>query len=142
MARSSPSGWRRRKWRRSPSGSASCLRPRTYRTQPPRPTGPIHLRSSPASELFRVGLLAIGWDQSTLTVEARPIDEAGEYAEVGDDDPDGPDVVRVQLSPQQGVEFVRVATTLVAAGRPACPFCGQPLDPAGHFCPASNAHLN
>lgn len=96
----------------------------------------------PVIELFRIGLLAIGWDRSTLTVEARPIDEAGEYAEVDDDDPDGPDVVRVQLSTEQGVEFVRVASTLVAAGRPACPFCGQPLDPTGHFCPASNGHLN
>ncbi len=98
----------------------------------------------PRTELFRIGLLAIGWDGdgSALTVEARPIDEDGEYAEVADDDPTGPDLLRVRLSPSEGLQFANAAATLVSAGRPACPFCGQPLDPSGHFCPRSNGHLN
>jgi uncharacterized repeat protein (TIGR03847 family) len=98
----------------------------------------------PRTELFRIGLLAIGWDGdgSALTVEARPIDEEGEYVEVADDDPSGPDLLRVRLSPEEGLQFADAAATLVAAGRPACPFCGQPLDPSGHFCPRSNGHLN
>jgi hypothetical protein len=37
---------------------------------------------------------------------------------------------------------VRRAEALVSAGRPACPFCGQPLDPTGHFCPRDNGQLN
>ena len=28
----------------------------------------------------------------------------------------------------------------VAAGRPPCPLCGQPLDPEGHTCPRLNGH--
>lgn len=28
----------------------------------------------------------------------------------------------------------------VAAGRPPCPLCGQPLDPEGHACPRLNGH--
>src|SRR5688500_12889188 len=28
----------------------------------------------------------------------------------------------------------------VAAGRPPCPLCGQPLDPDGHTCPRLNGH--
>jgi uncharacterized repeat protein (TIGR03847 family) len=28
----------------------------------------------------------------------------------------------------------------VAAGRPPCPLCGQPLDPQGHACPRLNGH--
>jgi uncharacterized repeat protein (TIGR03847 family) len=28
----------------------------------------------------------------------------------------------------------------VAAGRPPCPLCGQPLDPQGHTCPRLNGH--
>ena len=28
----------------------------------------------------------------------------------------------------------------VAAGRPPCPLCGQPLDPGGHTCPRLNGH--
>ena len=34
----------------------------------------------------------------------------------------------------------RAAEALVAAGRPPCPICGQPLDPDGHVCPRSNGH--
>jgi len=101
-------------------------------------------RVEPTPELFRVGLLAIGWDDKTsrLTIEARPIDDAGEYAETPDDDPDGPDLLRVQLSPEQGLEYVRHVAALVAAGRPTCPFCGEPLDPSGHFCTRANGQLN
>ncbi len=29
---------------------------------------------------------------------------------------------------------------VVAAGRRPCPFCGAPIDPAGHVCPRSNGH--
>ncbi len=29
---------------------------------------------------------------------------------------------------------------LVEAGRPPCPLCGYPLDPAGHSCPRTNGH--
>ena len=28
--------------------------------------------------------------------------------------------------------------SVVAAGRPACPFCTLPLDPDGHICPRQN----
>jgi uncharacterized repeat protein (TIGR03847 family) len=100
--------------------------------------------SEPMVELFRVGVLALGWDPETrsLTVEARPIDEAGEYPEVPDDDPDGPDLLRVRLDPEEAGRFATAAAALVQAGRPACPFCGQPLEPTGHFCVAMNGNPN
>lgn len=108
--------------------------------QPGRPAG----LEQPFVELFQVGLIAIGWDPDlgVLLVEARPVDAAGEYPEVPDDDPDGPDLLRVRLSRRQARQFTIGASALVAAGRPACPFCGQPLDPAGHFCPKMNGHPN
>jgi ribosomal protein L24E len=28
------------------------------------------------------------------------------------------------------------------SGRPACPFCGQPIEPTGHFCARGNGQLN
>jgi uncharacterized repeat protein (TIGR03847 family) len=95
-------------------------------------------------ELFRVGVLALGWDPETrsLTVEARPIDEAGEYPEVPDDDPNGPDLLRVRLSPEGAARFATTAAALVQAGRPTCPFCGEPLDPSGHFCVRMNGNPN
>jgi uncharacterized repeat protein (TIGR03847 family) len=98
----------------------------------------------PMVELFRVGLLALGWDpdSSSMTVEARPIDEDGAYPEVPDEDPEGPDLLRVRLSAKEAGEFAVAAAALVQAGRPACPFCGEPLDPAGHFCVRMNGHPN
>ncbi|MBV9291748.1 MAG: DUF3090 family protein, partial [Frankiales bacterium] len=32
------------------------------------------------------------------------------------------------------------ALRVVAAGRPPCPLCGNPLDPQGHVCPRQNGH--
>jgi uncharacterized repeat protein (TIGR03847 family) len=100
--------------------------------------------TEPMVELFRVGVLALGWDPKTasVTVEARPIDEAGEYPEVPDDDADGPDLRRVRLSPSEAASFATTAAALVQAGRPTCPFCGEPLDPTGHFCVRMNGNPN
>ena len=44
------------------------------------------------------------------------------------------------LRPDAAASFVRRARTLVAAGRPPCPFCLQPLDPDGHVCPRANGY--
>ncbi len=46
----------------------------------------------------------------------------------------------VRLTPGAAREFVRRSQALVAAGRPPCPFCQQPLDPQGHVCPRSNGY--
>jgi hypothetical protein len=32
------------------------------------------------------------------------------------------------------------ALEVVAAGRPRCQFCGYPLEPENHICPAMNGH--
>ena len=53
-----------------------------------------------------------------------------------------PDLLRVRIGPAEARDFVRRAEALVSAGRPACPFCGQPLNPEGHFCPRRNGQLN
>jgi uncharacterized repeat protein (TIGR03847 family) len=46
----------------------------------------------------------------------------------------------VRLTPQATRQFIERARRVVAAGRPACPLCGQPLDPAGHLCPRHNGY--
>lgn len=91
----------------------------------------------PTVELFRVGAMALAWDATTaqIVIEAQPLSDDGEFAEVSDQSPTGPDLLRVRVEPARARDFVRRAASLVAAGRPACPFCGQPLDPTGHFCP-------
>jgi uncharacterized repeat protein (TIGR03847 family) len=46
--------------------------------------------------------------------------------------------VRFWLSHEQVVAFSTQAEKVLAAGRPLCPRCGLPMDPAGHPCPVMN----
>ena len=34
--------------------------------------------------------------------------------------------------------FVKRAEQVIGAGRPDCPFCGNPVDPDGHLCVRAN----
>ena len=125
------------------AGGVAAGKEAVERTRAER-TGADGALETPLVELFRVGVLALGWEPETASVfvEARPVSEDGDYPEVADDDPEGPDLLRVRLDGDGARRFAIRAAALVAAGRPACPFCGQPLDPAGHFCPRMNGHLN
>ena len=85
------------------------------------------------------------WTDSTrqrVMIEAQTEDAGGEYLEVADADDEGPDLMRVRLAPEQAHAFVGRAERLVAGGRPTCPYCGEPLDPSGHFCARSTGLLN
>lgn len=107
----------------------------------------------PLNEAFRAGTLSLGWDtvDDLVVLEARELvdededeaDEGGEDDEgfADEDTEDGPDLVRVRLTPAAAREFIARALRVVAAGRPPCPLCGQPLDPQGHLCPRRNGHL-
>jgi uncharacterized repeat protein (TIGR03847 family) len=106
----------------------------------------------PIVEEFRVGTMALAWDgaDERVVVEAQaqtPEDEeppdppiAGDDVEDGEAEVEGPDLLRVRLSGAQARAFAKRAMAVVAAGRPACPFCGLPLDPAGHICPRQNGY--
>jgi uncharacterized repeat protein (TIGR03847 family) len=108
----------------------------------PPPDGPT--LELPVVEAFRVGALALAWDaeRREMVIEAQPISEEGAYVEVGDADPDGPDLFRVRLPIEAARAFARQAEDLVQSGRPTCPFCGQPIDERGHLCPRTNPNLN
>jgi len=91
----------------------------------------------PIVEEFRVGAMALGWDEASrrVVVEAHAVTEDGEEVpDIADDDTDGPDTLRVWLDPAHRARHV------VSAGRPPCPFCTQPLDPDGHICPRANGY--
>jgi uncharacterized repeat protein (TIGR03847 family) len=98
----------------------------------------------PVGELFRAGALALTWngDAERVVIEAQPLDQSTAYREVPDEDPDGPDLLRVSIGTGHARGFVARAAEVVAGGRPLCPFCGQPLEATGHFCPRSNGQLN
>lgn len=111
---------------------------------PPSAAPGGHGLEEPIVELFRVGAMALAWDPGSeaLVIEAQTPTDDGEYAELPDDADDGPDLLRVRIDAPSARAFVQHAETLLSAGRPACPFCGQPLDPQGHFCPRGNGQLN
>lgn len=103
-----------------------------------------HPLEEPVVELFRVGAMALAWDPEAeaVVIEAQTPTDDGDYVELPDDADEGPDLLRVRIAPAEARGFARRAEALVAAGRPNCPFCGQPLDPAGHFCTRNNGQLN
>jgi uncharacterized repeat protein (TIGR03847 family) len=110
--------------------------------EPTADTSPL---DEPLVEAFRAGSLTLGWDggAGVVLVEARAQDENGEAIDPDDDDDedeDGPDLLRVRFSAEAARTFVERATRVVAAGRPPCPLCGNPLDPQGHICPRRNGH--
>ena len=43
-------------------------------------------------------------------------------------------------APEETRAFIERARRVVAAGRPRCPLCGQPLNPTGHICPRHNGY--
>lgn len=56
----------------------------------------------------------------------------------GDEGADDAPSIRLWLSHQQAVALSKQAETVLTAGRPLCPRCGLPMDPAGHPCPVLN----
>lgn len=97
----------------------------------------------PIVEEFRVGAMALGWDEATsrVVIEAHAVTEDGvEIPDINDDEADGPDTLRVWMTAPYARAFAERARVVVAAGRPACPFCSQPLDPDGHVCPRANGY--
>jgi uncharacterized repeat protein (TIGR03847 family) len=98
---------------------------------------------APIVEEFRVGAMALGWDEANrlVVIEAHAVaEEDMETPDIGDDDVEGPDTLRVWVTPAYARAFAERARTVVSAGRPPCPFCSQPLDPAGHICPRANGY--
>lgn len=106
----------------------------------PEDTAPL---DAPVEEEFRVGSLGLAWDADgeRCVVEAlAQSDEGDPEVEPLTDVEEGPDALRVRLPLAMARDFVRRALRVVAAGRPPCPLCGLPLDPAGHVCPRQNGH--
>jgi uncharacterized repeat protein (TIGR03847 family) len=48
--------------------------------------------------------------------------------------------IRVFATREQMLSLSRHGAAVAARGRPTCQFCGNPIDPEGHVCPAMNGH--
>lgn len=90
----------------------------------------------PVEPLFRVGQLGLGYDpeEDLVAMELRELaQEEGVPAE-------GLSVVRLWCTRSQIRALANWGLEIASRGRPLCPQCGQPMDPAGHFCARKNGH--
>ena len=108
----------------------------------------------PFEPAWAVGALGLGYDESSdrlvvVANEAVEQEEAdGEEAAETEtrEEPETPEApegatARFLITRAQASAFVERARALLKAGRPICPMCQQPKDPAGHVCPRSNGHV-
>jgi uncharacterized repeat protein (TIGR03847 family) len=99
---------------------------------------------NPVEEEFRVAAMALAYDTDSglVIIEAQAPAESPEAAEATllEDTDDGPDALRVRLAHAAAAAFIERAKRVVSAGRPPCPLCNEPLDPAGHVCPRHNGY--
>jgi uncharacterized repeat protein (TIGR03847 family) len=95
--------------------------------------------------LFRARLIGLGFDPERelvlleLRERAEEDDDEGEAdVAMGADDEDEGYVARVYATRAQVRAMAARGVEAVAGGRPPCPLCEQPMDPAGHRCPRWN----
>ena len=103
-------------------------------------SGPLVM---PVDSEFRVGTMGLGWDAEAqcVVVELLAVSEpAIDASVILDDAEEGPDAVRVFLSPESARQFAVRSDLVISAGRPPCPLCDEPLDAAGHLCVRTNGY--
>jgi len=107
------------------------------------------LLREPTVPLFRARLIGLGFDPERelvlLELRERAADEDADDGEPPDlDDLDDADdeetgyVARIHATRAQVRAMAERGVEAVAGGRPPCPLCELPMDPAGHWCPRWN----
>jgi uncharacterized repeat protein (TIGR03847 family) len=111
-----------------------------------RPEDPDEVAAAGAAEMrlreplvpdFRVGRLQLVYDPERDRVVVAATELAGGEDEAEDE---GGQEVHLVATRAQLRRLASHGASVVAAGRPACPVCGNPMDPDGHVCPAMNGH--
>ncbi len=100
-----------------------------YGTQP-EPYEPAE--SAPATPMveFKVGQLSLGYETDSRMFVLLVHDS--------EDDPEGPATFTCLASATQIRALSQRIESVVSAGRPTCPVCGDPIDAEGHFCVRQN----
>src|SRR6478752_7537524 len=101
-----------------------------------------------ASELndamIRAGTMTLSWDPSDerVVIEVFPYTEAAvvspEQLDEDLEEPEPDEIFLVRIPAGAARAFVKRAEQVLEAGRPSCPFCGNPIDPDGHLCVRAN----
>jgi uncharacterized repeat protein (TIGR03847 family) len=112
-------------------------------TRPPRQPPVETFPPNPTVD-FKVGRLALGQDESELESGPRYVllvyDIEGSGAE--EEEPTQPATFGCRATREQLRALGRNIADVVAAGRPRCPLCGEPMDGGGksHGCVRANGH--
>lgn len=100
----------------------------------------------PLAEDFQIGVMGIAFapQKHRITLEVQGYqEEAGEQFFTDEElvlMEDAPDGLKAEFSILAIRKFVVHAKILVGQGRKPCPFCGLPIDKAGHLCPRANGY--
>ncbi len=98
----------------------------------------------PIEEEFRAGTMTLSWDpgDERIVIEVFPFVEAAvvspDQLDEEFEEPDPEEIFLVRLPAGMARAFVKRAGQVLQAGRPSCPFCGNPMDPDGHLCVRAN----
>lgn len=88
---------------------------------------------------WTIGELGLGFHESkarfVIVARERGSAEAGGEEEQSEEDLA---TARLWVGEPEMRTFLAQAADLLQAGRPLCPYCGLPIDPSGHPCPAAN----
>ena len=100
----------------------------------------------PVEPVWRAGRLSIGYEQDRDLILLELVElvpgqeEAEEPVEVDEELELDAERLRLWATRDQMLALSRHGAQVVARGRPTCQFCGNPIDPEGHRCPAMNGH--
>jgi uncharacterized repeat protein (TIGR03847 family) len=97
----------------------------------------------PTIPLFRARMIGLGFDPERELVLIELREHSDDEDDEEDDEPpvverDEGYVARIYATRPQVRAMAAHSAGVVAAGRPLCELCSQPLDPAGHRCPRWN----
>jgi len=96
----------------------------------PDPYGPAPGFPAPAQVDFKVSQLSLGYETET--------DMFVLLAHDSDADPEGPASFTCLATAAQVRSLSRRIESVISAGRPTCPLCGDPIDADRHICIRSN----
>src|SRR5207237_3932933 len=95
--------------------------------------------AEPGDPEWTIGQLGLGYHESKrqFVIVAREASENEADTEEETEDQSGLATARFWATPEQVMEFTRQAERVLSSGRPTCQYCGLPVDPGAHPCPAA-----
>lgn len=111
----------------------------------PGPTDDELALEAPFDPRWRAGRLSIGYEEEQDRFVLEITEFVPDLDDEGEDDPRSrppgePETIRLWATREQMLALARHGAEVADRGRPTCQLCGNPIDPEGHACPATNGH--